>query len=234
MNYIKLVNQFWKLRRSKRITSKQTDLYFFLLHECNNRDWENPFECANVLIIASIDIKEPTLIDARNRLKQLGLIDFIGGKKNEASPIYTLSYLNNLSNNRGESIVEREVNAEVNDEHYRNKQNKTKRKKEGGAEAPDQKSFKEFSEKEFIDNISQFKEEFPYEIRNGFFKYWKEKNARGKMRFQLEKTWETKLRLEKWQLNQEKFSNGSHQQSLNGSGAKAGTSDARIAAAKNF
>jgi hypothetical protein len=110
VNYIKLINQFWKLRRSKRITSKQADLYFFLIQECNERDWENPFECSNRSIIARIDMQEPTLIDARNRLKQLGLIDFKSGRKNEASPVYELLYLNNLSKNRGESIAETEEN----------------------------------------------------------------------------------------------------------------------------
>jgi hypothetical protein len=34
-----------------------------------------------------------------------------------------------------------------------------------------------------------------------FFGYWTEKNARGKMKFQLEKTWETKKRMHRWQRN---------------------------------
>jgi hypothetical protein len=106
MNYIKLINQFWKLRRSKRITSLQTDLYFYLVQECNERDWENPFECSNKLICASISISEPSLGDARNRLKQLGLIDFSSGKRNESSPVYQLFYLNNFSRSRDEPLVE--------------------------------------------------------------------------------------------------------------------------------
>jgi len=113
MNYLKLINQFWKLRRSKRITSKQADLYFYLIQECNARDWENPFECSNKSIIASIDMKEPTLIDARNRLKQLGLLDFKSGKRNEESPQYKITYLNNLSRNRDESIDETEDETEM-------------------------------------------------------------------------------------------------------------------------
>lgn len=128
MNYLKLINQFWKLRRSKRITSKQADLYFYLIQECNSRDWENPFECSNKSIIASIDMKEPTLIDARNRLKQLGLIDFKGGKRNEESPVYTILYLNNLSRKRDESIVESEDETEMKGEPFsKPKQNETVR-----------------------------------------------------------------------------------------------------------
>lgn len=152
-------------------------------------------------------MQEPTLIDARNRLKQLGLIDFKGGRKNEASPVYELLYLNNLSRNRGKSIVNTEEHDEQSDEHIEEtKLNVNKTKQKSGADAPPPaKTFKNFSEEDFIKEIQAFKDKYPYEILNSFFKYWKEKNTKGKMRFQLEKTWETELRLEKWKANQEKF-----------------------------
>lgn len=99
MNYIELINRFWQLRRSKRITSTQTDLYFFLLQECNQRDWENPFQCSNGLVCSGIGITEKTLIDARNVLKQLGLIDFENGITKQRSPNYYLpEYWKKVSN----------------------------------------------------------------------------------------------------------------------------------------
>lgn len=94
MNYIELINQFWQIRRSRRITSLQADVYFCLLNECNLRGWENPFEISNGLICASIGISEPSLIDARNRLQQAGLIQFEKGIRKAKRPVY---YLNNLS-----------------------------------------------------------------------------------------------------------------------------------------
>lgn len=103
MNYIELINQFWQIRRSKRITSLQADVYFTLLNECNLRGWENPFEVSNKLICATIGISEPSLIDSRNRLQQIGLIEFQNGKRNSQSPIY---YLNILSRNRTVTLVE--------------------------------------------------------------------------------------------------------------------------------
>lgn len=103
MNYIELINQFWQVRRSKRITSLQADVYFTLLNECNLRGWENPFEISNKLICATIGISEPSLIDSRNRLQQIGLIEFQNGKRNSQSPVY---YLNNLSRNRTVGLVE--------------------------------------------------------------------------------------------------------------------------------
>lgn len=89
MNYIELINQFWRTRRSKRITGNQADLYYCLLQECNERGWENPFEFPNRLICAKIGMSEPTLITSRARLKQLGLIDFKSGKSNQ-SPEYVI------------------------------------------------------------------------------------------------------------------------------------------------
>ncbi|HEU4903187.1 MAG TPA: hypothetical protein VFT06_10350 [Flavisolibacter sp.] len=83
-------------------------------------------------------MQEPTLIDARNRLKQIGLIDFVGGKKNEASPVYRILYLNNLSKDRGESIVNTEekpskvTNSLLNKTETKPKLNKTTT----GADAP--------------------------------------------------------------------------------------------------
>ncbi len=90
MNYIQLINLFWQTRREVRITSVEADLYFFLLQESNNRDWENPFECPNGLICVTIGVTEKTMIEARNRLQQKGLIKFESGKRKMKSPVYTI------------------------------------------------------------------------------------------------------------------------------------------------
>ena len=103
MNYIELINQFWLARRGKRITSTQADLYFCLLQESNERKWENPFAFSNVQVCARIGISEPTLIDARSKLKQFGLIDFEPGERKLSSPRYKILYLNNFSKNRVET-----------------------------------------------------------------------------------------------------------------------------------
>jgi len=102
VNYIEVINKFWLLRRSRRITSLQADLYFFLLNESNNRgegrDWENPLECANGLVCSSIGCSENSLADARNVLQQLGLISFTKGITKTKSPTY---YLNICGIDRG-------------------------------------------------------------------------------------------------------------------------------------
>jgi hypothetical protein len=71
------------------------------------------------------------------------------------------------------------------------------------AAAATNKTFKQWDEKEFTERVSKFKEYFPKDLLNGFWKYWTEKSATGKMRFQLEKTWDIKRRLENWQRIEE-------------------------------
>ncbi len=85
MNYLTLINQFWTLRREVPFSSTEADLYFYLLNVSNGLQWKNPFQQANPLIGATLGISEKTLIAARNRLKQYGLIDFTPGVKRSPS-----------------------------------------------------------------------------------------------------------------------------------------------------
>ncbi len=101
MNYIELINHFWKERRRTRLTSTEADLYYFLMQESNIRGWENPLECSNALIAATIGVTEKTLIDARSRLQQKGLISFVPGQRKKKSPVYTL--LQGKKDNQGKT-----------------------------------------------------------------------------------------------------------------------------------
>lgn len=135
MNYIQLMNQFWLLRRSKRITNLQADVYYFLLNESNIREWENPFQSPNGIICSAIGISEKSLIDARNVLQQLGLINFENGVTKQKSPTYYLLKVSiggsnrdsigdsiNVSNRGGKKVV---LGCTLN-----TKQNKTKQEEE--------------------------------------------------------------------------------------------------------
>lgn len=99
MNYIVLINTFWSLRRSCKISNLQADLYFFLLQESNARNWQNPFHCSNQMICASLGVSEKSVIAARMVLKDLGLIDYENGITKRLAPKYCLlEYCNKVSN----------------------------------------------------------------------------------------------------------------------------------------
>jgi hypothetical protein len=63
-------------------------------------------------------------------------------------------------------------------------------------------------EKLFIENLHVFIPEYGNETIIAFFNYWSEKTQGGqKMRFETEKTWEIKKRLNTWKNNEQKFKN---------------------------
>lgn len=67
------------------------------------------------------------------------------------------------------------------------------------------KNFKQWSEDTFSGMAYYFKKDYSQDIINQFINYWTEKNTNGKMRFQLQKTWDTGKRLARWQINSGKF-----------------------------
>ncbi len=134
MNYIVLINAFWALRRSQKISNLQADLYFFLLHESNSRNWQNPYYCSNQMVCASLGISEKSLIAARIALREFGLIEFENGVTKRIPPrYYILDSCNKVSNqgsNRGgiESSNQGSIGGGI-DGNILYKQNETKRNK---------------------------------------------------------------------------------------------------------
>lgn len=60
----------------------------------------------------------------------------------------------------------------------------------------------EYRKKVFLDSLSEYKLEYGDKLIADFFSYWSEMNqAKTKMKFELEKTFENKRRLNTWRLN---------------------------------
>jgi hypothetical protein len=58
----------------------------------------------------------------------------------------------------------------------------------------------------FFEKVSEYREKYSEEMLLSFANYWSEKNQKGKMRWQLEKTFEIPNRLATWHRNDSKFS----------------------------
>jgi len=79
----------------------------------------------------------------------------------------------------------------------------------------------------FDESLKIYLDEYGREMTNQFFKYWTEPNKTNtKLKFELEKTWSVKLRLERWAKNNKNFKNGNN-------GNKQETADERLQAAKS-
>lgn len=158
MNYIELINQFWRLNEEHSFTTAEVAVYFYLLNTANKLAWKNPFNQSNGYIINALNISEPTLIRVRNSLKNYGLIDFKSDRGRKNLTLYTVNYLNGFSNSV--SINGVESNKYLNDfsipvsntvsnvvsipvsicsenslDNNKHKLNKTKLKSEGGESA---------------------------------------------------------------------------------------------------
>jgi hypothetical protein len=69
-------------------------------------------------------------------------------------------------------------------------------------EAP-KNNYKKWTVDDFKNDITANQDNYEKEMLKAFYNYWSEKDAYGKMRFQLQKTWETKRRLVTWRRNNE-------------------------------
>ena len=91
MNYIELINHFWRKHDEHPFGTVAGLLYFHLLDVSNKQNWRNPFKRQNTRVCGDLGITNPTLIKARNELKQRGMIDFFSKGKGDSNVKYQLS-----------------------------------------------------------------------------------------------------------------------------------------------
>ncbi|AQX84011.1 hypothetical protein ELBR111191_14705 [Elizabethkingia bruuniana] len=111
MNYLAAINNFWSMNEIHSFHSNEIALYFYLLRVNNLCSWKESFKHNNYKIMAAINISSfKTLSNARNKLKQSGLIDF-KTKNGSAETEYSLSTL--VKNTKVKDEVSDEVWDEV-------------------------------------------------------------------------------------------------------------------------
>lgn len=98
MTYIELINRFWQLDEQHAFSGDETRLYFYLLKVANASvpAWPEQFERADNKVAADNNIKSVnTMKKHRERLREIGLIDFeTGGKGQGNRTRYQIRYQN--------------------------------------------------------------------------------------------------------------------------------------------
>ena len=84
------LKHFWKENEVRMFSARETQLYFFLLEDCNRLYWRNPFGCSTLRITNNLGISRQTLCRLRESLQERGLITYQEGKNESAVPGYTL------------------------------------------------------------------------------------------------------------------------------------------------
>lgn len=90
VNIYELMHAFWQENEYEPFSTAEIALFFFLLERANCRRWKMPFKCSTALVCRSIKVAKQTLLMARLKLNERGLITFTQGKGNAMIPIYTV------------------------------------------------------------------------------------------------------------------------------------------------
>lgn len=101
VNYIQQINLFFEFARRNRLTPYDRILWLGLLHCANrmamsaaNREWvEDFFQVSNNELMDWAGLEERAIRNSRNRLKQIGLLDFVKGDGKRSDPLYKINYL---------------------------------------------------------------------------------------------------------------------------------------------
>lgn len=201
------------------MSASEQALYQELIDICNEENWCTSFQVSNGELLNNLQCTEVSLRTWRTSLINAGLIKYNSGKSKRAFGSYSMVLKNN-TNPLPNTLPDSAPNTIPNPEDYI-KLNKTEPNKSLSIsdKSPPKKTFKNFTEEEFKEEIRIYKNDFDSGLLNKFYEYWKEKSAGGKMKFQLEKTWETKLRLARWKANSAKFQNSKYNNEKNRTGA---------------
>jgi len=81
-----------------RFSSSEIILYLYLVHICNQNYWEMPVACKTATLQSELGLNKSTIIRARVKLRERGLIEFTEGVQNSCSPKYRLLDIHSCKN----------------------------------------------------------------------------------------------------------------------------------------
>ena len=215
MDIYSLSRNFWNysFENPEKIKPNHIAMYFFAIEHCNRLGWKEKFGFPTTMVMDAISIKSyNTFIKTLNDLIDYGFIKMVEKSKNQySSNIIALSKICEAndkaldkaiikhSTKQSESTVQSIDSIDI--PIYNN----TNLQIDNTPPSAKQKSFKQFSKEDFYESIKPFVEKYSNKTCKAFFKYWNEPDPKGKMRFQLEKTWSISHRLSTWKERESKF-----------------------------
>lgn len=91
MNYIAELNAFHDYLLANRLSTSEIALWHALMHINNSTMWKTEFTASNLILQQITGLSRSSLADAKNKLKQRGLIEYIPGKPRQAGMFKMLS-----------------------------------------------------------------------------------------------------------------------------------------------
>lgn len=198
MNYIELINQFWKVDEEYSFTPIEVAVFFRLLNKCNAIAWKNPFNFLSEELMLKSRCKKDAFDTARNRLKQAGLIDYRNGNGRGIATIYEIRVLikGGLKQHPLTAPFPYPLTAPFPPHNNKLKKNINKT---SSISIEDR-------ERDFVAKLKSFENNYSFETISAFKNHWTEKNEGGKkMRFEMQPVFELSKRLATWFRNEKSY-----------------------------
>lgn len=180
----------------EKIKPNHTAVYFFAIEHCNRLGWKEKFGFPTTMVMEAIGIKSyNTYINTLHDIVEFGFIDMIEKSRNQYSAnIIALSKFDKALNKALDKALIKHGT-----KHCRStEQSIVSINKQETKEQETKNNFKKQSIEDFKNEIAEKGKDYTSEMKNSFFAYWTEPNEKGKMKFQLQKTWCTSRRLANW------------------------------------
>lgn len=230
MNSYELSRDFWDFafENPEKIKPNHCAIYFFAIEHCNRLGWKDKFGFPTTMVMDAIGVKSyNTFINSLNELVDFGFIKMIERSKNQYSAnIIALSKFDKALDKALDKafikhgIKQSESTVQSIDSIDKQINNKPIKPIKQINNIEDRKL-------KFAETLKVYLNLYGKEMMNEFFKYWTEPNTTNtKLKFELQKTWSVKLRLDRWAKNNNNFKNGNN-------GNKQQTADERLQEAKS-
>jgi hypothetical protein len=193
----------WCFTNPDMVRPNHVALYFFCIEHCNRLGWKDKFGLPTTMTMEAIGIKSyNTYSNTLSDLVSWGFIRLVEKSKNQYSAnIIALSKFNKAINKALDKafIKHRLKQSESTGESIDSIDKQVNNK-------PINKEPIEERKQKFAQTLEPFLSEFGREILNEFYKYWTEPNQKKtKLKFEMQKTWDAKRRLDTWKKNELKF-----------------------------
>ena len=106
-----------------RFSSSEIILYLYLVHICNQNYWNMPIACKTATLQSELGLNKSTIIRARVKLRERGLIEFTEGVQNSCSPKYRLLDINRCKNATASATAHATADETINKDIDRDKYN---------------------------------------------------------------------------------------------------------------
>ena len=113
INGYTLTEKMRKTRKKHPLTSTEQALFHELVAICNDDDWTDVFPCSNYDLCSPLQISENTLISARLKLIQVGLIFYKSGKSKRTHSEYSFTKKLTTAKTTSKFAVDTATNASV-------------------------------------------------------------------------------------------------------------------------